>query len=934
MMGKILQRLWRLFVRFWPGTLSVFGIVTGLTLFNHYLPVYLETDLFPSFARQAGISTFSCDVRSIGLNHTDISDLRMGSDTKNAVQIDSVRLDYSVKGLYNRHIKRLIVSNPEFHLHCQDGQWRIDGLNRETETDKIQVPRPPQTDSGMRTAESEHLPVTIGKISVRNAVLVARWQGQTLRLPFDIEITPQNNSLSLRRIDSIIRFYPAGQKLVCKAAIDFVRKRLALSVDADDFQLARLKDYLPLPDDLVLRSRMALHANASSAIMPFNLTDIQADLYLHDFKVGYQQMVLENLYSEETDSKKEQTSGRRPVHIRLMGKNTQKLAFAVMNVAVSKPVHTNIQDLSGIIETQKEQIHATGNYALVALQSDRSASGFGLKPLEIKGHYQANVKPDGAWDMLASASARKAQLSFNSLTFTSASQQIEITGQGVKNGGNIRFGARISDWHAFHAKATDPAFNGKAIALKGEMNFDSSTANVPQIAFSLETPVNGSANRNIRFKIPTFVTTGKAGINTQGQISFNGQIQLKDTWVKDSETDMAIKGIDVKLPLQWPCARTGAKGSLTIKKLQWQNKHLGSLKAALNQTKQGGDFAGNYFSTIAPNLTATFSGQLTLSSLTDYRAEMGLRVSRYQTGAAIDIARILPQAQGFSFNGEFNLNGGLTILPGAVRGTLQSAINAARIELKDTGLVLEGVDVRVNMPDLPDIRSAPGQLFSFKKAQLGNLKFNNGKIRFQIESSQSFLIETGEFEWCGGHVDTPAIRIKAGVKDYSGVLYCDRLNFSMLLNQLGDVSADGQGTVNGRLPMRFADNKISFQDGFLYSTPGQGGTIQIISTSLDQVGKLTDGSGQSTQIELAREALKDYIYKWVKLNLTTQGELIKARLQMDGKPANPLPFIYDKKLGAFTRAELGAGSRFQGIRLDVNFSLPLNKILHYGTQLQ
>jgi len=119
----------------------------------------------------------------------------------------------------------------------------------------------------------------------------------------------------------------------------------------------------------------------------------------------------------------------------------------------------------------------------------------------------------------------------------------------------------------------------------------------------------------------------------------------------------------------------------------------------------------------------------------------------------------------------------------------------------------------------------------------------------------------------------------------------------------------------------------------LYSTPGEGGAIQVISASFGQADDML-ANAQAAQIELAREALKDYTYKWVKLNLTTQGELLKARLQMDGKPAKPLPFIYDKKLGAFTRIEAGAGSRFQGIRLDVNFSLPLNKILHYGTKLQ
>ena len=90
------------------------------------------------------------------------------------------------------------------------------------------------------------------------------------------------------------------------------------------------------------------------------------------------------------------------------------------------------------------------------------------------------------------------------------------------------------------------------------------------------------------------------------------------------------------------------------------------------------------------------------------------------------------------------------------------------------------------------------------------------------------------------------------------------------------------------------------------------------------------GTPQYIQMELAREALKDYDYSWAKLNLTTEGEEFLLRLQFDGKPAKLLPFVYKKEIGGFVKVEAGGpGSRFQGIRLDVNFRLPLNKLMQY-----
>jgi hypothetical protein len=59
------------------------------------------------------------------------------------------------------------------------------------------------------------------------------------------------------------------------------------------------------------------------------------------------------------------------------------------------------------------------------------------------------------------------------------------------------------------------------------------------------------------------------------------------------------------------------------------------------------------------------------------------------------------------------------------------------------------------------------------------------------------------------------------------------------------------------------------------------------------------------------------------------------KLQLDGKPARTLPFAFQKDLGRFARVEGRAeGSTFQGIRLDVNFRLPLNKILQYRSIIQ
>jgi hypothetical protein len=173
------------------------------------------------------------------------------------------------------------------------------------------------------------------------------------------------------------------------------------------------------------------------------------------------------------------------------------------------------------------------------------------------------------------------------------------------------------------------------------------------------------------------------------------------------------------------------------------------------------------------------------------------------------------------------------------------------------------------------------------------------------------------------------MRISQGIEDYHIIFYCDRLNLARVLEQFGAAAAEGSGAVSGRIPVRYAKGELSFDDGFLFSTPGAGGKIHLSATEILTAG-IPPGTPQFAQMDLAREALKDYDYAWAKLSLTSEGEDILLKMQMDGKPAKTLPFVYNKDLGGFIRVEADLeGSRFQGIRLDVNFRLPLNKLLQY-----
>ena len=155
------------------------------------------------------------------------------------------------------------------------------------------------------------------------------------------------------------------------------------------------------------------------------------------------------------------------------------------------------------------------------------------------------------------------------------------------------------------------------------------------------------------------------------------------------------------------------------------------------------------------------------------------------------------------------------------------------------------------------------------------------------------------------------------------------MKLSELLSQLGLAKAEGEAALSGELPVAWKRGKISINNGFLHSTPGESGIIRVEAMQ-DLVAGIPEGTPQRGQLELAQEAVRDYQYNWVRIKADTVDEDLLIRLSLDGKPVSPLPFVYRKEFGGFVRVTGNAqGSNFQGMKLDVNFSVPLNRILLY-----
>jgi len=556
----------------------------------------------------------------------------------------------------------------------------------------------------------------------------------------------------------------------------------------------------------------------------------------------------------------------------------------------------------------------------------------GIPGLKLAGTatVQTTAKVQLAPFKIASATAslqlQKSGIRFNDVEMTSEDPHVDISGHGSLTQLTARYAVVLPD---VRIRSGSETIHLPRVEVKGNANLAGGDSNALTADFELRTPDTGATLNAATLNIKEIRLSGSVRRAGDSGLKLDGNLRFEDAGFLVPQLDVEIANARGEIPLKWPPVPEPQSGRISIGLLRHRQVDLGNAAGDIRQTATGFSFEGRHTNKLLPQLSLTFKGTAGLYKTDRRETKIHLELLRPDGASAIDLARFAPSAKDMMLSGKFLINADLMVAGGGFKGSIQSEFSNGVFSIRKNKLSVEGIHMSLALPELPNLRSAPGQQIRFDRISFGGLVATEGIIDFQLESPTSFLIEKTHFVWCGGNVDTQSMRVSPGLEDYRIVFYCDRLNLANVLEQFGAAAAEGQGTVNGRIPVHYADGKLSFADGFLFSTPGGGGQIHLSGTDILTAG-IPPESPQYIQMELAREALKDYDYAWAKLRITSEGEDLLLQMQMDGKPAGTLPFVYSKEIGGFIKVEAESqGSRFQGIRLDVNFRLPLNKILLY-----
>ena len=306
--------------------------------------------------------------------------------------------------------------------------------------------------------------------------------------------------------------------------------------------------------------------------------------------------------------------------------------------------------------------------------------------------------------------------------------------------------------------------------------------------------------------------------------------------------------------------------------------------------------------------------------------ECGITIPDQDADLSKDLAKFLPQFEEISCTGKLGGSAVYKLLPKTTTGSAKFHIADADLFIPEQKLEVRGISLGFEVPEIAVLKSAPGQTLSFKSVKYDRIETGSGYATFRMEAPDTWQIENALLNWCNGHIRLGSITYRPGQETTEAVLYCDRLEMPLFLTQIGLGEINGSGSINGTIPVvlvqktdAFGKSKIDniyFEDAFLFSTPGEDG---VIKGDLDEA--LTN-AGTGIEMELAKDALKDFSYSWVRMRLQSVGpekENMKLSLSLDGKPNRALYYAFDENTASFMKSNTPC--IFQGIRLDTNVNM-------------
>ncbi|GAB4347065.1 MAG: hypothetical protein Kow0089_24620 [Desulfobulbaceae bacterium] len=744
------------------------------------------------------------------------------------------------------------------------------------------LPRTPSAQSGNAFSLPAALPIAVQRLEISNGLLTGSRGGNTLFLPFSLRAEQKQKEdgsagAARDRIDSDLSLDIPGLSADLTMSLDLAGGRGTLHLDSTlDFGQPG-RNFLPgLPQHLAGTCRLT--ADAALELAPLRVVSLEAALTSDTFSFG---------------------SGGLQVGV---------APYQTFQVQV-RGTGTNFH------------VEGEGLRLYRPVSGDAGvAADLSLENKKIRWQGDTTFAPDPAGPLPGGLALR-------------GSSVLRFHHEGILEPGQFRLRlatpAGPPEEHPAPLLLARGAIEAQVdgLQLAGEVRGD--PANPATLAGSWQA---GSGRLAVRSPAGVFQTSGFS-LDGETAMTDDGpraglHLRLDGGVFDSADTPLRVRGIHLALPLTWPPATTTERGTLRAEEVRYRETPLGRITAELHQEGDEIAVTGNLETPLFPEDRIPLDGRLHLPGGGALLADVSWSLEGGHFSGSRFVS-LVPAFQAIDAEGTVGATGSLTFSSCGVEGQAEVSFSGGRIMMKEAKTSLDNITFSLRFPSLPRLVTGSAQRFFIGSVKRDRIEVSDLEGEFALEPENTLFLEKISARWAGGRLFTGPLRLQPGRERFEAALICDRLELATILSQFGLAEAGGEGRLSGRVPLTYENGKFLVDDGFLFSSPGEKGTLKIRRSEYLETSIPADVP-QFSPLHFAGAALADFEYNWAKLRIRSQGENMLLQLQVDGKPREKLPFRFDSEKNAFVRLEgQGSGGIDQPVKLDVNFNVPVNEIFRF-----
>ncbi|MEM8920061.1 MAG: YdbH domain-containing protein, partial [Pseudomonadota bacterium] len=223
-------------------------------------------------------------------------------------------------------------------------------------------------------------------------------------------------------------------------------------------------------------------------------------------------------------------------------------------------------------------------------------------------------------------------------------------------------------------------------------------------------------------------------------------------------------------------------------------------------------------------------------------------------------ADLVPRLRGVAANVE-----GRVDVSGVVSWTRENVESTALVLVSDLGFatagagVFEGVNARVGLDDVLNVRSPPGQVATIARLNPG-VPIEDGRLRFQLLGPGQIELESAVWPFAGGSLAILPTIWDTDAEENLVTAEARDLDLSDIVERFNIPDAVAIGRVSGRFPMAFGVGGVAVKDAALQADES-GGTLQY----LGDIGAAASDTDRS--VKLFFDAVKNFKYRVLRIGL-------------------------------------------------------------------